>query len=225
MKLLIAIDGPAGSGKSTVSKLAAKKLGLKYVNTGAMYRAAALKAVRKGIKDDDEKGLEALLKNTQITMNQNSILLDGEDITAAIREPKMGLLASTYSRSGTVRKQLVHLQRKMGKNGGVIMEGRDIGTVVFPEADLKIYLDASVEVRARRRTTELKNKKVDFKNTLDEVKKRDSQDSKRKLAPLKPARDAIVIDTTNIGIEEVVSLILKKIREEDSLQSVGPLTR
>ena len=210
-KPAVAIDGPAGSGKSTVARLLAMKLGFTYVDTGAMYRAAALAAKREGILDpEDDAGLEALLSKVRIefraTSEEGRILLDGEDVTDAIRTEEAGLAASTYSRSPAVRKKLVELQRKIAEEGAVVMEGRDIGTVVLPDAEVKLYIDAEPRVRARRRADEMRERGIQAHDDaiLEEVLKRDRQDKERELAPLKPAHDAIKIDTSALDIDGVV---------------------
>jgi cytidylate kinase len=173
-RMTVTVDGPAGSGKSTVSREVAQRLGFLYIDTGAMYRAAALKARRKRIAPDDEMRLRGLLKDTKIEIVQDGdhtkVLLDGADVSAAIRTEEAGMDASTYSRSPAVRERLVQLQRVMGKMGGVVMEGRDIGTVVFPQAECKFYLDANPEERAKRRAKELKAPGVSFKKVLEQVK-------------------------------------------------------
>lgn len=209
-RLIIAIDGPSGAGKSTVGKGLAKRLGYLYIDTGAMYRAVALKVKEKGIIPDDEKALGKLVSSIHLSFagddQENRILCNGEDITHAIRSPEVSRFASDISKNRLVREELVRMQREMGKDGGVVLEGRDIGTVVFPEADLKFYLDADPEERGRRRYRELSEKgmEVDFKKTIKEVMERDQNDMNRPLSPLKRAEDAILIDSTNRSIDEVV---------------------
>ncbi|OGP76314.1 MAG: cytidylate kinase [Deltaproteobacteria bacterium RBG_16_49_23] len=209
-KLIIAIDGPSGAGKSTVGKNLAKRLGYLYIDTGAMYRAVALKAKERGIEPEDEMALSQLVSSIQISFvtrgDETRVLCDGEDITHAIRSPEISRLASDISKSKRVREGLVEMQRKMGKEGGVVLEGRDIGTVVFPDADLKFYLDADPEERGRRRYREFSEKgmKVEFNETLKEVVERDRNDMSRSLSPLKRAEDAILIDSTCRSVEEVV---------------------
>lgn len=220
-KMIIAIDGPVGSGKSTVAKIVAEKLGFLYIDTGAMYRAVALKAFRKigeKILQIDNKNLKnykkeilKILKNLKIELTPDGkIFLDREDVTELIRTPQISKISSPISAIPQVRKKLLILQRKMGKKGKIVMEGRDIGTVVFPEAGLKIFLTASLKERAKRRYLELKKKgfKVSLKNIEKEVKLRDFNDTTRKIAPLKKTEEYIEIDTTKKSIEEVVQEIV-----------------
>jgi cytidylate kinase len=209
-QLIIAIDGPSGAGKSTVGKNLAKRLGYLYIDTGAMYRAVALKMKEKTIEPKDEMALSQLVSSIHISFltdgEESRILCDGEDITHAIRSPEISRFASEISKIRIVREALVWMQREMGKGGGVVLEGRDIGTVVFPDADLKFYLDADPEERGRRRYREFSEKgvEVDFKKTLKEVIERDRNDMSRSLSPLKRANDAIFIDSTCRSVEEIV---------------------
>jgi len=213
----VAIDGPAGSGKSTVARRVAELLGYTYIDTGAMYRAAALAARRKGVAPDDEEGLRTLMKGLDIGLatgeNGLRVALDGEDVSEPIRTRQAGMDASTYSRSPAVRERLAQLQRKMAEEGGVVMEGRDIGTVVLPDAEVKIFLDAKPEERARRRIKDFERsgEKADFLAVLEEVVKRDKQDTERELSPLKPAPDALKIDTTDLSIEQVADKVIKAV--------------
>jgi cytidylate kinase len=208
--LIIAIDGPSGAGKSTVGKNLAKRLGYLYIDTGAMYRAVALKVKESNINSNDETALSLLVSSIRILFvndgGENRILCNGEDITLAIRSPEVSHMASEISKNGIVREAMVRMQREMGRGGGVVLEGRDIGTVVFPDADVKFYLDADPEERGRRRYSELAEKgvEVDFKKTLKEVVERDQNDMRRSLSPLKKAEDAIFIDSTCRSIEEIV---------------------
>ena len=205
MKKIIAVDGPAGAGKSTVSKIAAKKLGYTYIDTGAMYRAVALKSSRS------REDLVDIIDNINIELDDKSrVFLDGAEVTKEIRTPEMSKLASDVSKFPFVRKRLTELQRKMAERGEVIMDGRDIGTQVLPNADLKIFLTASLDERARRRFEELKAKgqAVNLDAIKTEIALRDKQDSEREFAPLKQAEDAILIDSTDLKIEEVVEKIL-----------------
>jgi len=212
-RLIIAIDGPAASGKSTTAKLLAQKLGYVYLDSGAMYRACALAALQSGVSHDDAVGLDELLAGIDIRIEYgtegNKVLLNGIDVTKRIREEDISRLASDISTLGPVRKKMVALQRKMGETGGVIMDGRDIGTVVFPHADLKFFMVASAEERAKRRCEELKEKGklADYQIVLKEMQERDLQDSTRALAPLKPAEDAIPIDNTSLSIPQQVDLL------------------
>ncbi len=206
MKKIIAIDGPAGAGKSTVSKICAARLGYTYIDTGAMYRAVALKALLSG------KPVEDLIGDIDIKLDEAArVFLDGREVTKEIRTPEVSKGASDVAKFGFVRKKLTELQREMARQGSVIMDGRDIGTQVLPNADLKIFLTASVEERARRRFEELKEKNLaaDFEQIKKEITLRDKQDSEREIAPLAQAEDAILLDTTNLNIEQVVEKILE----------------
>jgi cytidylate kinase len=216
--LLITIDGPAGAGKSTVSKLLAKKLDYIYLDTGAMYRAVAVLARDSEHSDPlDENTLEEICLGLDLEFVQKDgtlhLLANGRDVTEEIRQPEISSLASAVSAKAVVREQLSAIQRKMGKAGGVVLEGRDMGTVVFPEADVKFFLDASPEVRSNRRFLELEAEGQD--TTVEEVHQlmltRDRNDSNRQLAPLKPAEDAILVDSTDLQIGEVVQLMLDHI--------------
>jgi len=217
---IIAIDGPSGAGKSTVAKLLAKRLGYVVLDTGAMYRAVAFRAKQTGLCLEDEESLSRLassLRVTFLTRNEElRVLCDGEDITGAIRSPDMSSLASDISKREGVRSALVRMQREMGRAGGVILEGRDIGTVVFPNADVKFYLDADAEERARRRTEELigKGVKVTFQETLEDVIRRDRSDMTRAISPLRKAKDAVVIDSTHLSVEEVVEKMIQIIQQK-----------
>ena len=205
MGKVIAVDGPAGAGKSTVSKIVAARLGCTYIDTGAMYRAVGLKLSRTGAD------LAEIVDGIEIELDDKAhVFLDGVDVTAEIRTQEIGRLASDVSKFDFVRKKLTELQRKMAERGSVIMDGRDIGTEVLPNADVKIFLTASLDERARRRFDELKAKgqAVDFDAIKAEIAARDKQDSEREIAPLKQADDAALIDSTNLTIEEVVAQIL-----------------
>lgn len=211
MKKIIAIDGPAGAGKSTVSKIVAEKLGYTYIDTGAMYRAVGLK-----VFESNEKFTEKLLADIteKITVELDSsarVFLDGEEVTKKIRTPEISKLASDVSKFGFVRKKLTELQREMAAHGKVIMDGRDIGTQVLPNADLKIFLTVSLSERARRRFLELqaKGQPVELAEIEKEIALRDKQDTEREIAPLAQAEDAILLDTTNLSIEEVANKILE----------------
>ncbi len=211
MKKIIAVDGPAGAGKSTVSKILAAKLGYTYIDTGAMYRAVGWKFLQSG-KSFDEKILQEIVSAIDIQLDASAkVLVDGEDVTKKIRTPEVSKLASDVSKFGFVRKKLTDLQRKMAAQGKVIMDGRDIGTQVLPNADLKIFLTASLEERSRRRFEELKAKgaEVELEKIRQEIFLRDKQDSEREIAPLKQAEDAIFLDSTNLSIEEVAEKILE----------------
>ncbi len=206
----IAIDGPGGAGKSTIAKLVGNKLGLEYIDTGAMYRAIGLKLNREGIAPEDVSSIRNILENTSIDFIDGKIILDGDDISDVIRTQEISKLASTYSQIPDVRSKLVDLQRKIAEDKGVIMDGRDIGTNVLPNAELKIFLTADPMVRARRRFDELRAKGVVavFSDIFEEIKDRDFQDMNRKLNPLAQADDAILVDTSDMSIDEVVSTIV-----------------
>ncbi len=207
MKKIIAVDGPAGAGKSTVSKIAAARLGYTYIDTGAMYRAVALKVLLDGQPLSEE-----LVDNIKIELDEAArVYLDGRNVTTEIRTPEVSRGASDVAKFGFVRKKLTELQRQMAARGSVIMDGRDIGTQVLPNADLKIFLTASVEERARRRFEELRAKgsAANLAQITEEIKLRDKQDSEREIAPLAIAEDAVPVDSTHMTIDEVVAEILR----------------
>lgn len=205
----IAIDGPAGSGKSTVAKKIAEKLNIIYIDTGAMYRAITLK-----LKDIDKKYYQEACNNTNIEFINNKIFLDGKDVSSQIRSEEISKLTSDISKIDFVRKKLVSIQKEIADKNSVVMEGRDITTVVLPDADYKFYLNASPEIRAKRRTLQLKEKglNADYEEILRDIKKRDNNDIKRENSPLKVADDAIVIDSSNLTAEESIEKILSYIR-------------
>jgi cytidylate kinase len=213
---IIAIDGPVGSGKSTLARRVAELMGYVYIDTGAMYRAVALKALRRGLALDAETELEALAGATRIDLRADDaggsqrIFLDDEDVTAAIRTPEVSQAASKVAVNAGVRHVLVAEQRRAGIAGGVVMEGRDIGSVVFPEAELKIFLTASPETRAQRRWREHEQKgdAIDLATTLDEIRERDKRDVGRATSPLVRAADAVVVDSTAMEPEEVAKLVV-----------------
>src|SRR5579862_7714121 len=215
-KLIIAIDGPVGSGKSTLARRVAEMLGYVYVDTGAMYRALALKALRHKLSsaEPDAHALVDLAQDTRIDLRAEEagqrVFLDGEDVTLEIRTPEVSQAASKIAVNPGVRQVLVAEQRRAGQLGGVVMEGRDIGTIVFPDADLKIYLTASPDVRAERRWREHQQRgdKVDLAATLEEVRERDRRDVERKTSPLKRADDAVLVDSSSMDITEVARLIV-----------------
>src|SRR5260370_14829696 len=212
--LIIAIDGPVGSGKSTLARRVAELMGYVYIDTGAMYRALALKALRRGLSLDDADQLVALARETRIDLRAldgtQRVFLDGEDVTAAIRTPEVSQAASKAAVIPGVRQVLVAEQRRAGEQGGVVMEGRDIGSVVFPDAGLKIFLTASPEVRAERRWREhqQKGEAIDLARTLDEIRDRDQRDRERFTSPLVRATDAVVVDSTAMEPEEVARLVV-----------------
>ena len=210
----IAIDGPAGAGKSTIAKIIAKELNIEYIDTGAMYRAVTLKALRLGVDMEDENAY-SFLETTELDICNGRFIMDGEDVSEAIRTVEVTENVSTPSKIGVVRSFLVDYQRKISESKSVIMDGRDIGTVVLPNAELKIYLVASVECRARRRMLERELKGIykTLEETMEEIEIRDHKDSTRKISPLKCAEDAIVVDSSNMTIDEVVSEIIKLVNE------------
>lgn len=216
--LTIALDGPAGAGKSTVARILAEKLGILHLDTGAMYRAIGLKAIRQGIRPDDEIAVSQMLAATHLDVRfadgRQQTLVDNEDVTADIRTPEVSRAASDVSALPAVRKALVEIQRRIASGQALVLDGRDIGTYVLPAAPYKFFLTASAEERARRRMLELQEKgdaKADFAEVLQEMQYRDQQDSQRKTAPLCQAKDAVRLDTTGMNIEQVVSAILEKI--------------
>jgi cytidylate kinase len=219
-KLILAIDGPVGSGKSTVARCVAALLGYVYIDSGAMYRAVALKALRRGVSLDDADALAALAQETRIDLRARDgaqiVLLDGEDVTAAIRTPEVAQSASKIAVVPGVRHVLVAEQRRAGEQGGVVMEGRDIGSVVFPDARLKIFLTASPEIRAERRWREHQQKgdATSLPRTLEEIHERDQRDRERSSSPLVRAPDAVVVDSTAMEPEEVARLIVMLAKEQ-----------
>jgi len=212
--LIIAIDGPVGSGKSTLARRVAELMGYVYIDTGAMYRAIALKALRNNVSIEDSEALEKLARDTRIDLRVQDgtqrVILDGEDVTAAIRTPDVSQASSKIAVVPGVRHVLVAEQRRAGQQGGVVMEGRDIGSVVFPDAGLKIFLTASPEVRAERRWREhqVKSDPIDLALTLEEIHERDRRDQERTTSPLVRAPDAVVVDSTAMEPEEVARLVV-----------------
>ena len=223
MCIAVAIDGPAGAGKSSVAKAVGKQLGLLYVDTGALYRTVGLAALRKGVDPSSKAEVEALLKEISVEMDFSEtsgqvVLLNGEDVTGLIRTPAVSMTASDISALPIVREYLLGLQRNIAKTKNVIMDGRDIGTVVLPDAQVKIFLTASPESRAERRYKELveKGEKTTVKDVLRDVIKRDYNDTNRKAAPLRPAEDSVLVDTTNLDFDGSVEAVAKIIRERIS---------
>jgi cytidylate kinase len=218
--LVIAIDGPSGAGKSTIAGLLAKRLGYLQIDTGAMYRAVAFLISRAGIDPADLAAVECLCSCIDVRLDVvdgvQRVTANGQDVTGQIRTPEMSLMTSRISALRPVREAMVRAQRAMGRDGSVVLEGRDIGTVVFPDADIKFFLSASPEERGRRRFAELaaKGERVTLEDTIAEVIQRDEQDSCRDLAPLRKAEDAIAIDSSGIGIEEVLGLMEGFVRQK-----------
>ena len=220
MSIAIAIDGPAGAGKSTIARMAAKELGFIYVDTGALYRTIALACQRANIKADNTDEVVAILNKIEVKLAFNEkkeqiVLLNREDVSSLIRTPEISMMASSVSKIPQVREFLLDLQRNMAKTNNVIMDGRDIGTVVLPDAKLKIFLFASPECRAKRRYDELIEKGMDVKydDILQDVIDRDYADSHRDIAPLKPADDAVKVDTSDESLEESVNRLLAIMKE------------
>jgi cytidylate kinase len=215
-RLIIAIDGPSGAGKGTVARAIASNLGYRHVDSGAMYRAVGWKALREAIALDDEASVARLAERAHIVMSGLSTTIDGDDVSHAIRTPEIDRAAAAVARLPAVRTILVARQRELGADGGIVMEGRDIGTVVFPDADVKLYLDASAEERARRRAHDPAHhggpEKISDVATL--LTERDRLDSTRAASPLYAAADALVIDTTGKKVEEVVAGVMEIVREK-----------
>lgn len=217
----IAIDGPSGAGKSSMARTIAEKYGFIYVDTGAIYRTVGLAAHRRGISCSDEPAIAKLLPELKIEIKydgsgEQRMYLDGEDVSSDIRLPEISICASDVSALPAVREFLLEMQRSMARTNNVIMDGRDIGTVVLPDADVKIFLTASSAARAHRRLLQLMEKGInaDFDKVLEEIEYRDNQDSSREVAPLRAADDAVLVDTSDIGIEETVALLSSIIEEK-----------
>jgi CMP/dCMP kinase len=217
--LIIAIDGPSGAGKSTLAKRLAKDLGFTYLDTGAMYRALGLKVLREGIDLCNERRIGELIGRTEIDLTETDgrlqVFLDGEEVSGLIRTPEVSQMASKASALEAVRHWMLLLQRGLAQRGNVVAEGRDIGTVVFPDAEVKIYLDASARERAHRRVKELTNagRDVSLDETIREMEERDKRDSERALAPLRKADDAMAIDSSQLDAETVAQRALQEVRK------------
>lgn len=223
----IAIDGPSGAGKSSLARRAAAALGFIYVDTGAIYRTVGLACHRAGVSCKDAAAVETVLPRLNIQIRYNDageqrMYLDEEDVSSRIRMPEISLCASDVSTLPVVRSYLLDMQRRMAKNNNVIMDGRDIGTVVLPDADLKIFMTASAAARAQRRLLELQSKgiRANFEDVLKDIEYRDKQDSSRAAAPMKAAEDAVILDTTNLNLEESYRLLCRTIREKLGLSFV-----
>ena len=216
--MVIAIDGPSGAGKSTLAKRLARELDFTYLDTGAMYRALALKVLRRSIDLADDDRLAELVGTTEIDLKEEGgrlvVLLDGEDVASQIRTPEVSQMASKVSALRMVRARMLELQREVGRRGSVVAEGRDIGTVIFPDAAVKIFLDASIAERARRRWQELRasGRLVDLQETQREIEERDRRDSERDVAPLRQAEDALLIDSSAVSADEVAAMVLTRVR-------------
>ena len=216
----VAIDGPAGAGKSTLSRKVAAALGFIYVDTGALYRAVGFKFINKGADTELNVDIDGILAETKVDIRfvdgEQRVFLDGEDVSDKIRTPEVSMMASAVSAKPAVRAYLLEMQRKLARENNVIMDGRDIGTVVLPNATVKIFLTASAEVRSRRRYDELiqKNQNVTYKEVYDDMVKRDYNDSHRDIAPLKPAEDSVIADTSDLDFEQSLELLLSIIKEK-----------
>ena len=212
--LRVAIDGPGGTGKSTIAKSAAERLGLEYIDTGAMYRSIALKSLRTGVDIEDEPAVVAMLAETVIDFNDNKVYLDGEDVSSLIRTNEISMAASTVSKLGPVRAKVDEVSKRLAATKNVVMEGRDIGTAVIPDAEVKIFMTAAPEVRARRRYNQLieQGKTADLEEIKADIEKRDYQDSHREINPLKQADDAVYMDTTDMSLEENIDAVCELIK-------------
>jgi len=223
-KITIAIDGPAGSGKSTLAKMVAERLGFTYLDTGAMYRAITYLAIRKGIVDDEE-AVSKFVQDLDVTLKFENgvtrVFVNGEEVTDHIRTPEVNGKVSEISAMPAVRKELVRMQQQMGKVGNIVAEGRDTTTVVFPNADVKIYLVASVDVRAERRHKEYLEKGVDIdiEEVKENLKKRDAIDSGREVSPLKKAENAIEVDTSSLSVDEEFEILIENIKKKINLSN------
>ena len=216
-RIVIAIDGPSSAGKGTVAKIVAQKLGFKYLDTGAMYRCVALTLKNNEVDINDDTKISEILNNTKIKLSSDNnkslkVELNGKDVSNEIRTPEISRLSSDIATKKSVRSYLLGLQREFAQNSNIVAEGRDMGTQVFPDADIKFFIDASVEVRTNRRFLQLQRAgiKTDIHKLRIDIENRDNQDKYREIAPLHPAINAVIIDTTNLEIDQVVDIILKK---------------
>jgi cytidylate kinase len=212
----VAIDGPGGTGKSSIAKAVAERLGLEYIDTGAMYRAMGLKSLRMGVSPEDVEAVEKMLADTELDFNDNHMYLDGEDVSGLIRTNEISMAASDISKLPCVRAKADALSKHLASTRNVIMEGRDIGTIVIPDAEVKIFMTAAPEVRAKRRYLQLleAGKPADYDQIFDEIQKRDYQDSHRDYHPLKQAEDAVLLDTSDMNKEENIEAVIDLIREK-----------
>lgn len=223
MPLTVAMDGPVGAGKSTIADVVARRLGILHLDTGAMYRAVGLSALRRGIQLNDEAALEKLCGEIQLAVVYHAegmhIFVDGEDVTGMIRTEEVSMATSTVSKIAGVRRAMVAMQRKLAAETPMLLDGRDIGTRVLPDAPVKIYLTADAEERARRRWEQLKEKgtEVPYEQVLEDLRRRDDQDMNRMVDPLRPAEDAVIVDTTGLTFDESVEKILAVIKERTRL--------
>lgn len=223
MPLTVAMDGPVGAGKSTIADVVAQRLGILHLDTGAMYRAVGLSALRRGIQLNDEAALEKLCGEIELAVAYHAegmhIFVDGEDVTGMIRTEEVSMATSTVSKIAGVRRAMVAMQRKLAAETPMLLDGRDIGTRVLPDAPVKIYLTADAEERARRRWEQLKEKgtEVPYEQVLEDLRRRDDQDMNRTVDPLRPAEDAVIVDTTGLTFDESVEKILAVIKERTRL--------
>ena len=216
--LRVAIDGPGGTGKSTIAKAVAERLGLEYIDTGAMYRSIALKSIRTGVDAEDEPAVVDMLADTVIDFNDNKVYLDGEDVSGLIRTNEISMAASTISKLGPVRAKVDEVSRRLASTKDVVMEGRDIGTAVIPDAEVKIFMTADSSVRAMRRYKQLleQGKPADLDEIKEDIEKRDYQDSHREINPLKQAEDAVFMDTSDMSIEENIDAVCELVANKTS---------
>jgi cytidylate kinase len=219
----VAIDGPGGTGKSSIAKAVAARLGLEYIDTGAMYRAMGLKSLRMGVSPEDVEAVEKMLEDTVLDFNDNHMYLDGEDVSGLIRTNEISMAASNISKLPCVRAKADALSKHLASTRNVIMEGRDIGTIVIPDAEVKIFMTAAPEVRAKRRYLQLLDagKPADYDQIFDEIQQRDYQDSHRDYHPLKQADDAVLLDTSDMSKEENIEAVIDLIREKTGEEFAG----
>ncbi len=220
----IAIDGPAGAGKSSVSKILAERLGISYIDTGALYRCVAFEMLMNDVGLDDHRGIRRILGDLRISFKmengRNLVFLNGREVTAQIRTEQVGMLASTVSALPFVREALFAMQRRYAEKGGVVMEGRDIGTVIMPEADLKVFLTARPESRAERRLADIRaagKEEKSYEDLLEEIHRRDAQDSEREVCPLRPAEDAVLLDNSSLTLEQTAERIIALLKERGKI--------